>query len=65
MFEKIVIVDPTGLNKKAEKRLADLGKTVNFYTDIPKTEKELIQRIGDADCILVSYNTQIGRHVIE
>lgn len=65
MFEKIVVVDPTGLNKKAEKQLADLGKTVIFYTDISKTEKELIQRIGDADCVLVSYNTQIGRHVIE
>lgn len=64
-FEKIVVVDPAGLNAWACKRLMDLGQKVVFYEDIPQTEEEIIARIGDADCVLVSYNTQIRRKVIE
>ena len=36
-----------------------------FYTGIPETDEEIVNRIGDADCVLVSYNTQIRRNVIE
>ena len=42
-----------------------LGKEVVFYTGIPETDEEIVNRIGDADCVLVSYNTQIRRNVIE
>lgn len=65
MFEKIVIVDPTGLNRIAFERLHAFAKGVAAFDDIPRTEEELIRRIGDADCVLVSYNTPIGRSVIE
>lgn len=64
-FGKIVVVDPTGLNAWACKRLMDLGQKIVFYEDIPQSEEEIIARIGDADCVLVSYNTQIRRKVIE
>ena len=40
-------------------------KEVVFYTGIPETDEEIVNRIGDADCVLVSYNTQIRRNVIE
>ena len=65
MFEKIVVVDSTGLNTWGVERLKELGKEVVFYTGIPKTDEEIVNRIGDADCVLVSYNTQIRRNVIE
>ena len=65
MFEKIVVVDSTGLNTWGVERLKELGKEVVFYTGIPETDEEIVNRIGDADCVLVSYNTQIRRNVIE
>ena len=65
MFEKIVLVDSTGLNTWGVERLKELGKEVVFYTGIPETDEEIVNRIGDADCVLVSYNTQIRRNVIE
>ena len=64
MFEKIVVVDSTGLNTWGVERLKEFGKEVVFYTGIPKTDEEIVNRIGDADCVLVSYNTQIRRNVI-
>ena len=63
MFEKIVVVDSTGLNTWGVERLKELGKEVVFYTGIPETDEEIVNRIGDADCVLVSYNTQIRRNV--
>lgn len=65
MFEKIVVIDPTGLTREASACLFSFGKDILFYNDIPLTEEEKINRIGDADCVLVSYNTQIRRNVIE
>ena len=55
MFEKIVVVDSTGLNTWGVERLKELGKEVVFYTGIPETDEEIVNRIGDADCVLVSY----------
>ena len=65
MFEKIVVLEPTGLNRVASERLHALGKVVQFYNDIPATDEEKIRRIGEADCVLVSYTTRIRRPVIE
>ena len=52
MFEKIVVVDSTGLNTWGVERLKELGKEVVFYTGIPETDEEIVNRIGDADCVL-------------
>ena len=38
MFEKIVVVDSTGLNTWGVERLKALGKEVVFYTGIPETD---------------------------
>lgn len=65
MFEKIVVIDPTGLNQDAAQYLQSVGKEVVFYKNIPDTSEEIIRRIGNADCVLVSYNTPIRRTVIE
>ena len=47
MFEKIVVVDSTGLNTWGVERLKELGKEVVFYTGIPETDEEIVNRIGD------------------
>ena len=62
MFEKIVVVDSTGLNTWGVERLKELGKEVVFYTGIPETDEEIVNRIGDADCVLVrSEERRVGK----
>lgn len=46
MFEKIVVVDSTGLNTWGVERLKELGKEVVFYTGIPETDEEIVNGSG-------------------
>jgi lactate dehydrogenase-like 2-hydroxyacid dehydrogenase len=64
-FNKIVAVDNTGLVLPVKARLYELGEEVVFYDDFPTSSAEIISRIKDADCILVSWNTRIDREIIE
>lgn len=65
MFQKLVAIEPVGMFPIHEKKLYDYAKEVVFYPDCPKNDEEIIERIGDADAVLVSYTTTIGRAVIE
>ena len=58
-FKKIVGVDETLLNASALEQLRSLGEEVFMYHDFPLQEKEIIDRIGNADCLLVSFRTLI------
>ncbi|MTI33145.1 NAD(P)-dependent oxidoreductase [Xanthovirga aplysinae] len=65
MFNKIVVVDQTGLQDWA---IEELGKfSVNGiinHNDFPNSEEEIINRIQDAECVLVSWHTQVTKKVI-
>ncbi|TRO66752.1 NAD(P)-dependent oxidoreductase [Christiangramia sabulilitoris] len=64
-FNKIVCVDQTKLNKQAISELQNFSRTeVEVYTDYPETVEEIIQRIGDAEAVLVSWHTKIDEQVI-
>jgi len=65
MFKKIVAIDPVGMVPEAEKELHELAKEVVFHNDVPKDNAEIIERIGDADAVLLSYLTTIDEEVIE
>ena len=64
-FEKIDAVDETLLNDKAIATLSTLGQEVAVYHDFPTEEPEVIRRIGNADCLLVSFRTPIRRRVLD
>jgi lactate dehydrogenase-like 2-hydroxyacid dehydrogenase len=65
-FNKIVLVDPTGLKDWAIAELQKFSvKELDNYTDYPETESELVRRIGDAECVFVSWNTQITEEVMK
>ena len=61
MFRKVVVVDNTGMNQWAKDRLRALSETAEFYDDFPTDPAVIRQRIGNADCLMVSYNTRITR----
>lgn len=64
MFKKIVAIDNVGLNKWGENELQNYSKEVKLYYDTPQDNSEIIKRIEDADCVLVSYTTNIDKEVI-
>ena len=65
-FNKIVCIDKTGLEPWAVEELKKYSKkSIEVFDDYPQNDNEIIQRIKDADCVLVSWNTQIGKEVIE
>lgn len=63
-FQKIVAVEPINLTPDMKERLENYADSVLLYPDIPKDDDEIIQRIGDADAVLVSFTTYIGRNVL-
>ena len=65
MFEKLVVIEPTGLNEAVSKRLQEVGREVIMYADRPADEEETIRRMAGADGVLVSYTTPLRRRVLE
>ena len=64
MFKQCIIVEPVGMNENAQARLRRLAEEVIEYPDSPASEAELIKRIGQADCVLVSWRTEIPASVL-
>lgn len=65
MFKKLVAIEPVGFNKETEKLINKYAEEVILYKDRPKDNNEIIERIGNADGVLVSYTSNIDREVIE
>ncbi|MCD8350671.1 MAG: hypothetical protein LUC93_08690 [Planctomycetaceae bacterium] len=60
-FNKIVTADFCGLTGPAvEKILALSAAPAVLYQEDPASDAEIIRRIGDADCVLVSWRTKIS-----
>lgn len=65
MFNQIVVVDNTGMHDRAIERLGELSKNpVKTFNDFPENNDEIVQRIKNADCVLVSYKTKITSEVL-
>jgi lactate dehydrogenase-like 2-hydroxyacid dehydrogenase len=65
-FKKISIIDNCGLTSPEIEKISMLSKeTISIYNDFPETEAEIIDRIGDADCVLVSWQTMINADILK
>lgn len=65
MFTKLVAIEPLNLITSAEEKLQGFAKEVVIYTDIPADAEDMAARIGDADAVLLSYTSYLGREVLE
>jgi lactate dehydrogenase-like 2-hydroxyacid dehydrogenase len=65
MFKKLVGIEPLELIPSANKKLESFTETLILYEDMPTNVAEIVARIGDADGVLVSHRTTIGRDVLE
>ncbi|MGB7786266.1 MAG: NAD(P)-dependent oxidoreductase [Salinimicrobium sp.] len=65
-FQKIVCVDNTKLQPWALKELQQYSEEqIAVYDDYPDSKEEILQRIGAADAVLVSWHTQLDEQIIE
>lgn len=65
MFKKLVAIEPISLIPSAQQKLHDYAKEVIMFDNIPKNNLEIIQRIGDADAVLLSYTTYMDKEVLD
>ncbi len=65
MFEKIAVIEPINFDADAFEKLPLYAKEVVLFDDLPGSDEEIIQRVGQADCMLVSYTTKINARVIQ
>lgn len=64
MFKKLVAIEPTSLVPAAETRLHELAQEVVLFNDVPQNNDEIAARIADADAVLLSYTTYLGREAL-
>lgn len=64
MFEKLVAIEPVSLVPEAERELSRYAGKVVLYPDIPGSDEEIAERIGDADAVLLSYTSRLTGEVM-
>lgn len=64
-FAKLVAIDPVGLVPHALERLRRMADNIIMYDDVPADSARTVERIGDADAVLLSYRSSMPREVIE
>jgi len=65
MFNKMVIIEKINMLDDDIKMLSKYAKEVKYFKDIPSDDEEILKRIDDADCVLVSYTSKISANVIK
>lgn len=63
-FQKMVAIEPIRLLPPWEEQVKQCATESCFYSDIPASNEEIIRRIGDADCVMLSYTSRIEKEVI-
>ena len=57
MFNKLVVIEPINVLEFHKEKLKKIAKQVVFYDDIPLNDELIINRISDADAVLLSYTS--------
>ncbi len=65
-FQKITIIDSCGLTTPVLEQIAQLSKEpIIIFNDFPDNDTEILNRIADSDCALVSWHTKVNAEVIQ
>lgn len=66
IFQKITLIDSCGLTADILDQIAKLSVSpIIVYNDFPSSDQEILRRIAESDCILVSWNTRVNAEVIK
>jgi hypothetical protein len=65
-FQEITIIDSCGLTPPVLEQIVQLSKEpIIIYNDFPDSDAEILNRIADSDCVLVSWHTKVNAEVIK
>ncbi len=64
-FQKLAVIEPVGLTGRANEELKEYAEEVVMYPDIPENQEEILNRIKDADAVLLSYTSRLEREVLQ
>ena len=64
MFNKLVVIEPINVLEFHKEKLKKIAKQVVFYDDIPLNDELIINRISDADAVLLSYTSYINENIL-
>ncbi|MGX7204658.1 NAD(P)-dependent oxidoreductase [Enterococcus pingfangensis] len=64
-FKKMVAIEPTKLLPEWDEKLRSLAEETIFYEDVPTEATIISERIGDADCVLLSFTSFIDQAVLD
>ncbi|MDT2524172.1 NAD(P)-dependent oxidoreductase [Enterococcus raffinosus] len=64
-FKKMVAIEPTKLLPEWDEKLKELAEEAIFYEDIPTESAVIIDRISDADCVMLSFTSFIDKEVLD
>ncbi len=65
-FNKITIIDNCGLTSPEIEKISTLSREpISIYNDFPETEAEIVNRISNSDCVLVSWQTRISAAILK
>jgi len=65
-FQKITIIDSCGLTSPVMEQITLLStEPIIVHYDDPANDAEILSRIADSDCILVSWRTKVNAEVIK
>lgn len=65
MFNKLVIIEKINVLDEHINKLNDIAKQVIYYKDLPTSDTQIIERIDDADAVLLSYTSYINSNILE
>lgn len=65
MFNKLVAIEPINIFEKHKNELTKYANEVILYPNMPANDDEIIERIDDADAVLLSYTSSISSYVLE
>ena len=65
-FNKITIIDNCGLTSPEIEKISTLSREpISIYNDFPETEAEIVNRISNSECVLVSWQTRISAAILK
>lgn len=65
-FNQITIIDDCGIQESIVQKISELSRSsIHIFSNTPVSSEEIIQRIGDSDCILLSWKTIISAEILE
>jgi phosphoglycerate dehydrogenase-like enzyme len=65
-FTQITMIDDCGIKEPIVQKISELSKSpLAIFNNTPGSKEEIIQRIGDSDCILLSWKTSISKEILQ